>query len=55
MKNVTNHPILSILYHLTIFLECDIAQGMVFKGKRSEKIQNFTMDVDPGIRIHGEF
>ena len=29
-------------------LECDIAQGMIFRGKRSEIIHNFTLDVDPG-------
>ena len=33
-----------------IFLECDIAQGMFFKGKRSGKIHNFTMDGDPGYK-----
>ena len=31
-----------------IFLECDIAQGMIFKGERSRIIHNFRMDVDPG-------
>ena len=29
-------------------LEIDIAQRMIFKGKRSGFIQNFTMDFDPG-------
>ena len=29
-------------------LECDIAQGMIFRGKRSGIIHNFTLDVDPG-------
>ena len=33
-----------------IFLECDIAQGMMFKGKISGKIHSFTMDVDPGYK-----
>ena len=33
-----------------IFLECDIAHGMIFKGKRSGIIHNFTMDVDPGYK-----
>ena len=36
-----------ILSSDSILLETDIAQGMIFKGKRSGKIQNFTMDVDP--------
>ena len=30
------------------FLECDIAQVTIFKGKRSGIIHNFTMNVDPG-------
>ena len=33
-----------------IFLECDIAQGMIFKSKRSGIIHNFTMDVNPGCK-----
>ena len=33
-----------------IFLMCNIAQGMIFKGKRSGKTHNFTMDVDPGFK-----
>ena len=33
-----------------IFLETDIAQGMFPKGKRTEAIHNFTMDVDPGFK-----
>ena len=33
-----------------IFLECDIIQGMIVKGKRSGIIHNFTMDVDPGYK-----
>ena len=31
-----------------IFLECDIAEGMIFKRKRPGIIHNFTKDVDPG-------
>ena len=31
-----------------IFLETDIAQGMIFKGKRFGNFHKFTMDVDPG-------
>ena len=38
-----------------IFLECDIAQGMIFKGKRSGIIHNFTMDVDPGYKYIEKF
>ena len=38
-----------------IFLECDIAQGMIFKGKRSGVIHNFSMDVDPGTKTRKNF
>ena len=31
-----------------MFLECDIAQGMIFKGKRRGINHNFTGDVNPG-------
>ena len=31
-----------------IFLASDIAKGIIFKGRRSRIIDNFTMDVDPG-------
>ena len=41
-----NH--VDILSFISIFLEFDIAQGMIFKGKRSGKIHNPTMDVNPG-------
>ena len=34
-----------ILSFDNIFLECNIAQGMIFKGKRSGVIHNFTMEV----------
>ena len=52
--NLTDHPV-----HISsidkIFLECDIAQGMIFKGKRSGNIHNFTMDVDPGYKSFKNF
>ena len=38
-----------------IFLETDIAPGMIFKGKRSGIIHNFTLDVDPGFKYIGNF
>ena len=43
----SNSPV-DILSFDNIFFECDIAQGMIFRGKRSGIIHNFTMDVDPG-------
>ena len=33
-----------------IFLKCDIAKGMIFKGKPSGIIHNWTMTVDPGYK-----
>ena len=33
-----------------IFIETNIARGMIFKGKRSGVIHNLTMDVNPGFR-----
>ena len=45
--NLSPNPV-DILSFDNIFLECNIAQGMIFKGKRSGIIHNFTMDVDPG-------
>ena len=41
-----------ILSFDNIFIECDIAHGMIFKSKRSRVIHNFTMDVDPSCKIH---
>ena len=29
------------------FSECDIAQGMIFRGKRIRIIHKFTLDFDP--------
>ena len=45
--NLSDYP-LDILSFDNNFLECDIAQGMIFTGKRSGINHNFTMNVDPG-------
>ena len=37
------------------FIETDIAKGMIFKGKRTGNIHNFTMDVDPGYKYIEKF
>ena len=37
------------------FPEFDIAQGMIFKGKQSGIIHNFTMDVDLGYKYIEKF
>ena len=50
----SDNPV-DILSFDNIFLECNIAQGMIFKGKRSGIIHNFTMDVDPGYKYIEKF
>ena len=52
--NLSQNPV-DILSFDNIFLECDIAQGMIFKGKKSSIIHNFTMDVDPGYKYIEKF
>ena len=42
--------LVDILSFDNIFLESNIARGMIFKGKRSGIIHNFTMGVDPGYK-----
>ena len=44
---LSSNPV-NILSFYNNFLETDIAQGMISKGKRSGILHNFTMDVDPG-------
>ena len=44
-----NNPV-GILSFDNIFIECDIAQRMVFRVKRLGILHNFTMDVDPGYK-----
>ena len=38
-----------------IFLECDIAQGMIFKGRKSNIIHNWTLTVNPGYKYVEKF
>ena len=38
-----------------LFIETDIAKGMIFKGKRSGIIMNFTMQVSPGYKFINRF
>ena len=42
--------LVDILSFDNIFIETDIAKGLIFKGKRSGIIHNVTMDVDPGYK-----
>ena len=52
--NLSDYPV-DILSIDNVFLECDIAQGIIFRGKRSGIIHNFTMDVDPGYKYIQKF
>ena len=52
--NLSDIPV-DIISFDNIFIECDIAQGMIFRGKRSGIIFNFVMDVDPGYRYIHKF
>ena len=45
--NLSPDPV-DIISFNNIFIERDISEGMIFKGKRSRKIMNFTMSVSPG-------
>ena len=51
---LSKNPV-DILSFDNIFLERNIAQGMIFRGKRSGIIHNFTMDVDPGYKYIEKF
>ena len=52
--NLSEYPV-DILSFDNIFLECNIAQGMIFRGKRSGVIHNWTMTVDPGYKYVERF
>ena len=46
-ENLSPNPV-DILSFDNIYLECDIAQRMIFKGRKSNIIHNWTMTVDLG-------
>ena len=48
-NNLSANPV-DIKSFNNIFIETDIAKGMVFKGKRSGIVMNFTMSVLPGFK-----
>ena len=52
--NLSQNPV-DILSLDNIFIETDIAQGMIFKGKRTGIIHNWTMTVDPGYKYVEKF
>ena len=43
--NISDNPV-DIISFDNIFIETNIAKGMIVKGKRSRIIYNFTMDID---------
>ena len=49
-ENNLSHIAVEILSFDNIFFNCNIARGMTFKGRRSRKIHNLTMDVSPGYK-----
>ena len=52
--NLSQNPV-DFLSFINFFLECDIAQGMIFKGRKSNIIHNWTMTVDPGYKYVEKF
>ena len=52
--NLSTNPV-DILSFDNIFLECDIAQGMIFIGRKSNIIHIWTMTVDPGYKYVERF
>ena len=52
--NISPNPV-DILLFDNIFIHTDIAQGMIFKGKRSAIIHNFTTDIEPGYKYIEKF
>ena len=52
--NLSYNPV-NILSFDNLFLKCNISQGMLFRGRRSGIIHNFTMDLDPGYKYIENF
>ena len=52
--NLSDYPV-DILSFDNVFIETDIAKGMIFKGKRTGVIMNFTMDFNPGYKYIEKF
>ena len=44
--NLSGYPVEKLRFD-NDFLQCDIAQGLIFKGKTSGILHSFTVDVDP--------
>ena len=52
--NLSDNPV-DILSFDIIFIETDIAQGMIFRGRRTGIIHNWSMTVDPGYKYIEKF
>ena len=52
--NLSTNPV-DIISFDNIFIETDIARGLIFRGKRSVIIHKFTMDVSPGYKYIAKF
>ena len=52
--NSSTNPV-DILSFDKFFLDCDIDHGMIFKGRKSNIIHNWTMTVDPGYKYVEKF
>ena len=52
--NLSPNPV-EILSFDNIFIECDIARGMSYRGKQSNIIHNWTMTVNPGYKYVERF
>ena len=52
--NISPNPV-EIISFDNIFIECDIARGMIYQGKQSNIIHNWTMTVNPGYKYIEQF
>ena len=52
--NISPSPV-DIISFDNIFIECDIARGMIYRGKQSNIIHNWTMTVNPGYKYVERF
>ena len=52
--NLSPNPVDTLSFD-NIFLECDVAQCMIFRGKRSGNFHRFTMDVYPKYKYIEKF
>ena len=51
---LSNNPVDTLSFD-NIFIECDIARGMIYRGRQSNIIHNWTMTVNPGYKYVERF